>query len=568
MMTTREDTLDIIPNDFMRFVKNGRVIQGTWKKKDGTFKKENHKIYADWFGKKEGFKTWEDWYEINTGIINKTYGSGLIKCYGGSLFLFLKNVYPKYNWLEWKFTKTPQNTWVNKDGIFKMENHIKYVLWLGLTLDFKCQNDWYKLTSEVIYTNNGGGLLHKCYEGSCYLLLKSVFPKDNWLGWLFTTSPYNFWNLNTEKEYANWLGKKKGFKNEEDWYNISREILIENNGGGYILNKYNGSPVSFVMNVFPDYNWLQWKFHITGLKFWQDKKNHKKFADWLGEEEGFKNEEDWYNITSEIIIKHGGSTLFLNYYKGSPYLFVSSIYEDINWVQWKFKQVGKKTWVNKDGTFNIKNHKKFADWLGEEVGFKNKSDWYNITLEVIQKNNGGGLIGKYYNDSPRFFVTSIYPDYPWDLSKFKKNYSQGQIEWLNCLIIKKYPDIRHALNHDKGEYSIPNSLYHADGYSKTKNTILEYNGDYYHGNPNWRWDGIKKSTFGKINKWKKYKPEELNKITKTTYGELYQKTLEKQRFCEESGYNYISIWESEWFRFKNSIIQLQRIFKEKQEANV
>ena len=382
IMPTREE----IPNDFMRFVKNGRVIKGTWKKK------ENHKIYADWLGKQLGYKTKEDWYKINTGIINKTYGSGLIKCYGGSLFLFLKNVFPKYNWLEWKFTKTPQNTWVNKDGIFKMENHIKYVLWLGLTLDFKCQNDWYKLTSEVIYTNNGGGLLHKCYEGSCYLLLKSVFPKDNWLAWLFTTTPYNFWNSKTEKEYANWLGKKVGFKNEEDWYNISREILIKNNGGGYILEKHNGSPASFVMNVFPDY--------------------------------------------------------------------------------------------------------------------------------------------------------------PWDLSKFKKNYSQGEIEWLICLSIEKYPDIRHALN-EEGQYLIPNSRYHADGYSKTKNTIFEYNGDYYHGNPEF------------------YNQKELyNKRTKTTYGEKYIKTLKKQSFCEESGYNYISIWESEWFRFKDSIIHLQRIFKKKQEANV
>ena len=155
-----------------------------------------------------------------------------------------------------------------------------------------------------------------------------------------------------------------------------------------------------------------------------------------------------------------------------------------------------------------------------------------------------------YNGSPRFFVTSIYPDYAWDLSKFKKNYSQGQIEWLNCLIIKKYPDIRHALNHDEGEYSIPNSHYYADGYSETENMILEYHGDFWHGNP------------------EIYNQEELNTVTKTTYGEQYIKTLEKQRFCEESGYNYVSIWENEWFRFKNSVIQLQRKFKEKQEGNV
>ena len=79
--------------------------------------------------------------------------------------------------------------------------------------------------------------------------------------------------------------------------------------------------------------------------------------------------------------------------------------------------------------------------------------------------------------------------------------------------------------------------------------IFEYDGDFYHGNP------------------EIYNPEELNKRTKTTYGEQYQKTLKKQRFCEESGYNYVSIWESEWFRFKNSIIHLQRIFKEKKQGN-
>ena len=64
----------------------------------------------------------------------------------------------------------------------------------------------------------------------------------------------------------------------------------------------------------------------------------------------------------------------------------------------------------------------------------------------------------------------------------------------------------------------------------------------------------------------KYCRTKVNKVTKTTYGELYQKTLKKQRFCEESGYTYISIWESEWCRFKNSIIQLQRIFKEKKRG--
>ena len=106
------------------------------------------------------------------------------------------------------------------------------------------------------------------------------------------------------------------------------------------------------------------------------------------------------------------------------------------------------------------------------------------------------------------------------------------------------------INNNNGEYSIPNSNYHADGYSENKNLILEYHGDFWHGNP------------------KIYNPEEINSVTTTTYGELYQKTLEKQRFCEESGYKYISIWESDWLRGINSIITLQKENSKKDAAKI
>ena len=174
-------------------------------------------------------------------------------------------------------------------------------------------------------------------------------------------------------------------------------------------------------------------------------------------------------------------------------------------------------------------------------------DWYKITATLIKDNYGCGLLDKY--KSAKLFVMSVYPEYPWVSSKFVKNYSQGQIEWLNYMILS-IPDIIHAINNSNGEYSIPNSSYHADGYSESKKMILEYHGDFFHGNPTL------------------YNEEEMNPVTKTTYGELYQNTLRKQRFCQEQGYEYISIWESEWIRGKNSVIKLQQKFKEKYCKNV
>jgi hypothetical protein len=55
-----------------------------------------------------------------------------------------------------------------------------------------------------------------------------------------------------------------------------------------------------------------------------------------------------------------------------------------------------------------------------------------------------------------------------------------------------------------------------------------------------------------------YNPKDINPCTKTSYEQLYNKTLNKQIFCEKEGFTYIYIWESEWIRGKNAVISLQK----------
>ena len=217
-------------------------------------------------------------------------------------------------------------------------------------------------------------------------------------------------------------------------------------------------------------------------------------------------------------------------------MFMKGVFPDTEWLPWKFDMTPQGYWRDKA------NHIEYANWLGNTLGYQTMDDWYQINTRIIHDNYGGGLLASRYRDSFKLFVISVYPAYEWDLSKFKQQYSAGQIEWLEYMILS-VPDIVHAVN--DGEYSIPNSRYFADGYSDSKNLILEYHGDFWHGNP------------------KVFNQEEMNTATKTTFGELYQKTIEKQRFCEESGYEYLSIWESEWIRGKSSVIKLQRKIKEK-----
>lgn len=56
-----------------------------------------------------------------------------------------------------------------------------------------------------------------------------------------------------------------------------------------------------------------------------------------------------------------------------------------------------------------------------------------------------------------------------------------QIAWLNYLSKQNNIHIQHAMNY--GEYKIPNTRYRVDGYCKETNTIYQFHGDFFHGNP-------------------------------------------------------------------------------------
>ena len=192
---------------------------------------------------------------------------------------------------------------------------------------------------------------------------------------------------------------------------------------------------------------------------------------------------------------------------------------------------------------NIENHKKYVEYLGKIKGYTNLKDWYNIGIIDFEENYGSQLLGRYYDWRYFKLLKTVYPDYNWNKSKFKKiGYSYGQVQWLEFIKVST-PDIRHILNHDDGEYRIPKSKYKADGFSHKESCIYEYNGDYYHGNI-----AI-------------YNPDEMNLVCKKTFGELYQNTQIKQNRCKELGYNYYSIWESDWIRGKASLIKLQRMYR-------
>ena len=121
----------------------------------------------------------------------------------------------------------------------------------------------------------------------------------------------------------------------------------------------------------------------------------------------------------------------------------------------------------------------------------------------------------------------------------KNGYSKSQINWLNFISKYNNIDIQHVEN--IGEFLIPTTKYKADGYYKETNTIYEFHGDLWHGNP------------------KIFNPDDISYFG-VKYGELYKNTLKREEHIKNLGYNLVVMWEYDWNKINKSIKILQRKF--------
>ena len=59
------------------------------------------------------------------------------------------------------------------------------------------------------------------------------------------------------------------------------------------------------------------------------------------------------------------------------------------------------------------NRRLYVRWLGHTLGFQSMEDWYRVTTDDFKRNHGGGVLGRYWNDSAIVAVKECFPDYDW-----------------------------------------------------------------------------------------------------------------------------------------------------------
>lgn len=100
------------------------------------------------------------------------------------------------------------------------------------------------------------------------------------------------------------------------------------------------------------------------------------------------------------------------------------------------------------------------------------------------------------------------------ISPPKNSVSSSGTKWLS-----QFP-----LTHVEYQIQLDTGVVRVDGYNANTNTVYEYLGSFWHGNPTL------------------YDQSDLNPVTKTTFGHLYENTMSRLDRISAAGYNVIFEW--------------------------
>lgn len=132
---------------------------------------DNKRSYYNCLANHLGLQNMDDWYNLSDKDIIHFSGQGSLNYI--SLSVDLPIVYPKHNWMIWKFKSIPKGFWKR---IINGENERKEMLnWLGEQLSVKSLEDWYRVSLKEIqqWANiETSELLSQ--------LLQLTFPQHKW----------------------------------------------------------------------------------------------------------------------------------------------------------------------------------------------------------------------------------------------------------------------------------------------------------------------------------------------------------------------------------------------------
>ena len=118
------------------------------------------------------------------------------------------------------------------------------------------------------------------------------------------------------------------------------------------------------------------------------------------------------------------------------------------------------------------------------------------------------------------------------------NYSKVALEWLTWCT-QQQQSLQHARN--AGEYCIPGTNFHVDGFDASTNTIYEFHGCFWHGCP----------------RCFPIRHESHLRHYDRTMQDVYETTQQRIQQFKELGYHVVEMWECDWSHLKDTSLDIR-----------
>eukprot|EP01114_Cavostelium_apophysatum_P009868 TRINITY_DN23180_c0_g1_i1.p1 TRINITY_DN23180_c0_g1~~TRINITY_DN23180_c0_g1_i1.p1 ORF type:complete len:370 (+),score=65.36 TRINITY_DN23180_c0_g1_i1:1430-2539(+) len=184
--------------------------------------------------------------------------------------------------------------------------------------------------------------------------------------------------------------------------------------------------------------------------YWENFGNHRKFFEQLGKSLSIRRWQDWYQVNSVDVLRNGGAQLLKTQYSGNVISALTTVYPEYPWQYFRFVRFSKEE-------FDPKVHRLIFNQLGEHLGVKTLSDWYQVKQTNTSEFGIQRLLQDHYRGFLPTALMNVYPEFRWKIWQFvqlplnfwkdkenqKAYFDQLQREW-NIKYWEEWYEIRIA----------------------------------------------------------------------------------------------------------------------------
>ena len=382
-----------------------------------------HKIMEKLFIKLN-LKKLDDWMNIPIEKFIRKGGGIVAKEFNEDMKLILSSLYPFFPWnhVNKSIKKNDinnNNININSQNNSLIENQFEIMEKLFIIFNLKSFDDWINIP-KIRFIANGGKNLLKEYKNDLNLLFTTIYPNYPWKeSNLFNVNrkKENYQSIENQRKLMEKLFIKLKLKSINDWIFISKNKfrLI---GGKTLLILYKNMK-NILLSIYPNHQWNFELFNLNDLDkkkyYFKSIKNQQIFMDNLFTKLNLNSLEEWFSISQKNFINNGGEKL-IEEYKNDMKKLLLNIYPNFPWNLIN----NKLNYLNEIDYFkSIENQRNYMDNLFKNLNLNTLNDFVNISNIFYQQKEGNYLLS-YYKDNFNSLLSTIYPNFPWNLRNVKK----------------------------------------------------------------------------------------------------------------------------------------------------